>query len=34
MRYLTAVTAIAAAAILGLLTPASAAAVPSLSWYG
>jgi hypothetical protein len=33
MRYLVSVTAIAAAAILGLLTPASAAAAPP-GWYG
>lgn len=34
MRYIASVTAIAAAAILGLLTPASAAVVPPPGWYG
>jgi hypothetical protein len=34
MRHLAAVTAIAAAAIFGLVSPASAAAAPSLGWYG
>ena len=34
MRYIASVTAIAAAVILGLLTPASAAVVPSTGWYG
>jgi len=34
MRYIASVTAIAAAAILGLLTPASAAVVPPTGWYG
>src|SRR5580704_8375386 len=33
MRYLVSVTAIAAAAVLGLLTPASAAVAPP-GWYG
>jgi hypothetical protein len=34
MRYIAAVTTIAAAAILGPLTPASAAVVPPPGWYG
>ncbi len=34
MRYFISVTGIAAAATLGLLTPASAAVVPPPGWYG